>query len=125
MQFTIARKGHQVGIYEFMDDTRKTDNTVTGRNINLVLSARGQKALAGVRLEQSVLDGAVPMNGQIYHYRDELIEIFDYRKENIFFSLKRMHINEVLLNGMVSRSMNKKILLTNNSISKLLKKRKH
>lgn len=64
-----------------------------------MLSARGQKALAGVGLEQEILDGAVPMNGQIYHGLDGLIETFDYRKEDIFYSLKRKHINEVLLNG--------------------------
>lgn len=87
-------------------DTRKTENTVTGRNINLVLSARGQKALAGVGLEQAILDKAVPLNGQIYHGRDGLIETFNYRKQDIFYSLRRKHINEILLNGMVSMSIN-------------------
>lgn len=91
-------------------DTRKTESTVTGRNINLVLSTRGQRALAGVGLEAAVLKRAVPLNGEMFHDRSGNIKKSDYRKQDIIYSIKRKHLNEVLLNGMVLCLNNKKLL---------------
>lgn len=44
------------------------------------------------------------MNGEMFHDRNGKIKTADYRKEDIIYSIKRKHLNEVLLNGMVSMS---------------------
>lgn len=48
------------------------------------------------------------MNGEMFHDRNGKIKTADYRKEDIIYSIKRKHLNEVLLNGMVSMSINLK-----------------
>lgn len=62
----LARKGYQVDLYESRSDIRAA-KVVTGRSINLSLSARGRKALAEVGLEQKMLSYALPMEGRMLH----------------------------------------------------------
>lgn len=65
----------------------------------MVLSTRGQKALRGVGLEEAILKRAVPLNGEMFHDINGKIKTAEYRKEDIIYSIKRKHLNEVLLNG--------------------------
>lgn len=62
----LAKKGYQVDLYETRSDIRKAE-IVTGRSINLALSARGRKALAEVLLEDKILAEALPMEGRMLH----------------------------------------------------------
>jgi kynurenine 3-monooxygenase len=62
----LARRGHQVTLYERRPDPRRTDLDA-GRSINLALSARGIDALQRAGLADDVLAKALPMRGRILH----------------------------------------------------------
>lgn len=62
----LAKKGYHVDVYESRSDIRQAE-VVTGRSINLALSARGRKALAEVLLEDKILEDALPMKGRMLH----------------------------------------------------------
>lgn len=63
----LARMGHRVRIYERRGDPRAR-GYIGGRSINLALSARGFHGLAGVGLDQLVMQrDAIPMRGRMIH----------------------------------------------------------
>ena len=62
----LARRGHQVTLYERRPDPRRAD-TDAGRSINLALSVRGIDALERAGLADAVLAEALPMRGRILH----------------------------------------------------------
>ncbi len=62
----LARRGHQVTLYERRPDPRRSDADA-GRSINLALSVRGIDALNRAGLADAVLEGALPMRGRILH----------------------------------------------------------
>ena len=62
----LARRGHQVTLYERRPDPRGADADA-GRSINLALSARGIDALERAGLADAVLARALPMRGRILH----------------------------------------------------------
>lgn len=62
----LAKKGYQVDLYESRSDIRSA-KVVSGRSINLALSARGRRALAEVQLEEKILSYALPMEGRMLH----------------------------------------------------------
>lgn len=63
----LARRGEQVRVYERRPDPR-AKGYVGGRSINLALSARGLRGLAGVGLDALVLDrDAIAMPGRMLH----------------------------------------------------------
>jgi kynurenine 3-monooxygenase len=62
----LARLGYRVSVYERRGDPRKQGYS-GGRSINLALSARGIRGLAGVDLAETVLKDAIPMRGRMMH----------------------------------------------------------
>ncbi len=62
----LKKHGYQVTVYERRPDFRKSGN-YGGRSINLAISERGWKGLAGVGLEQAVRELAIPMPGRMIH----------------------------------------------------------
>lgn len=62
----LAQRGYDVDVFERRPDMRKDDRD-GGRSINLALSERGIKALAGVGLEKQVRDMCIPMHGRLIH----------------------------------------------------------
>lgn len=122
----LAKKGYQIDLYESRSDIRKA-RVVTGRSINLALSARGRKALAEVSLEDKILADALPMEGRMLHSLSGETRVVPYDKVNkqvslllirlaisivrqhndllpvfsqCIYSISRRHLNEVLLSGM-------------------------
>ncbi len=61
----LARRGHDVELYERRSDPRRVG--AEGRSINLALSARGIDALARSALADEVLSHALPMRGRMMH----------------------------------------------------------
>jgi kynurenine 3-monooxygenase len=62
----LARQGYDVAVYERRPDPRRK-GYAGGRSINLALSARGLKGLAGVGLDKVVLAESIPMRGRMVH----------------------------------------------------------
>ncbi len=62
----LARKGHEVHVYEKRPDIRKAGN-MGGRSINLALSERGWKALRLIGIEDQIRKEAIPMYGRMIH----------------------------------------------------------
>lgn len=62
----LAKKGHKVHIVERRSDMR-TEPISAGRSINLALSDRGLKGLAGAGIDSDILKVAIPMRGRMMH----------------------------------------------------------
>src|SRR5438045_6285788 len=69
LALTLARRGHQVEVYERRPDMRRVEISA-GRSINLAVSTRGLHALHEVGLDDDVLREAVPMLGRMTHAPD-------------------------------------------------------
>ena len=77
----LAKKGYLVDVYEFRSDMRQAQ-VVTGRSINLALSARGRKMLREVLLEDKILKDALPMKGRMLHSLSGATRAVPYDKIN-------------------------------------------
>jgi kynurenine 3-monooxygenase len=62
----LAKQGHNVHIVERRSDMRK-EPISAGRSINLALSDRGLRGLAGAGIDQDILKVAIPMRGRMMH----------------------------------------------------------
>ncbi|HYE02854.1 MAG TPA: NAD(P)/FAD-dependent oxidoreductase [Phycisphaerales bacterium] len=94
----LRRQGLEVDIYERRPDPR-VQGWAGGRSINLALSARGIRGLAGVGLAERVLAGAVPMSGRMIHGRAGELTFQAYSKnpEDAINSVSRSGLNLVLI----------------------------
>ncbi|MCS6991071.1 MAG: FAD-dependent monooxygenase [Chitinophagales bacterium] len=93
----LARRNYSVTIYERRSDPR-TAGYVGGRSINLALSDRGWKGLAGVGLEQEVKKWAIPMYGRMVHHPDGSCSPQPYgRPHQAIYSVSRAALNKLLL----------------------------
>jgi len=94
----LAKRGHKVDIYEGRADAR-TANYGGGRSINLALSDRGLKALAGVGLDQKVLDQmSIPMRRRVMHDKEGNLSFQPYGKEGqAINSVSRSGLNAMLM----------------------------
>ncbi len=95
----LAKRGHNVDIYEGRPDARKA-NYGGGRSINLALSDRGLKALAGVGLDQKVLNEmSIPMYRRVMHDKAGNLSYQPYGKEGqAINSVSRSGLNAMLMN---------------------------
>ncbi len=62
----LKQRGYEVTVYERRSDLRKT-GAAGGRSINLAISERGWKGLAGVGLEEAIRKIAIQMPGRMIH----------------------------------------------------------
>lgn len=95
----MAKRGYRVDVYERRPDMRKLDLD-GGRSINLAMSDRGLKALAGVGLEEEVRKMAIPMLGRMIHHMDGSTQLQPY-------GLKGQYINSISRAGLNSLLMDK------------------
>ena len=62
----LARRGHAVQVFERRPDPRRA-GFQAGRSINLALSDRGLRALAGVGIADDIRQVGIPMTGRVMH----------------------------------------------------------
>lgn len=93
----LARRGYPVTVYERRGDLR-AGAASAGRSINLALSDRGWKGLAGVGLDEPVRRMAIPMYGRMVHHPDGSRSAQPYgRPHQAIYSVSRGELNKLLL----------------------------
>ena len=93
----LAKKGHQVDVFERRKDMR-SETIVAGKSINLSLSTRGWKALAGVGIEKEVKKMAIPMFKRVMHGLDGTLSHQAYGNEGeAIYSVSRAGLNVLLM----------------------------
>ena len=93
----LAKRGYKVSIYERRGDMRK-ETIAAGKSINLALSDRGWKGLAGAGLEDAIRQIAIPMHGRMIHGVDGALSLLPYGKEGQFInSVSRGELNKKLM----------------------------
>ena len=95
----LARRGHQVALYERRPDPRRMG--AAGRSINLALSARGIDALERVGLSETVLAHGLAMKGRMVHDRDGRLSYQAYSADGskAINSISRHGLNGLLLDA--------------------------
>lgn len=93
----MRKRGYEVDIYERRGDMRK-DGAYAGRSINLALSDRGWRGLAGVGLVDEVKKVAIPMAGRMIHHQDGSMAYQAYGKDGqAINSVSRGGLNRLLM----------------------------
>jgi kynurenine 3-monooxygenase len=93
----LAKRGHDVHVYESRPDMRKADY-VGGRSINLALSVRGWSALEQVGLKEEIEKIAIPMYGRMIHMVDGSTMLQPYSKNGeAIYSVSRGELNKRLI----------------------------
>lgn len=93
----LAKKGHDVSIYERRPDMRRADISA-GRSINLALSDRGWKALAGAGIGDEIKEVAIPMHKRVMHAVDGTLTNQAYGNEGqAIYSVSRGGLNALLM----------------------------
>ena len=93
----LAKKGYKVNIYERRSDMRKV-NMSAGKSINLALSDRGWRGLAGVGISDDIMKIAIPMYGRFIHHKDKSTAYQPYGKDKqAIYSVSRAEINMRLM----------------------------
>jgi kynurenine 3-monooxygenase len=93
----LARRGHDVELYERRSDPRRIG--AEGRSINLALSARGIDALDRAGLAEEVLSHALPMRGRMMHSRTGELSYQSYSADGskAINSISRHGLNVLLV----------------------------
>ncbi len=95
----LKRKGYNVEVYERRPDMRLT-GAAGGRSINLAISERGWKGLAGVGLEEEIRKMAIPMPGRMIHDVKGNLNFQPYGKPGeAINSVSRGDLNIALINA--------------------------
>ncbi len=96
----LARMGYTVAVYERRSDPRAAGYQ-GGRSINLALSARGIKGLAGVGLAEEILKDAIPMRGRIMHSPAgaTAFQAYSKNRSDAINSISRGGLNLALINA--------------------------
>ncbi len=93
----LNRQGYKVTAYERRPDMRKSV-VAAGRSINLALSDRGWRGLAGAGLVDAVKEVAIPMTGRMIHSIEGKTTYQAYAKEGqAIYSVSRGGLNCVLM----------------------------
>lgn len=93
----LAKKGHRVDVFERRKDMR-LETIGAGKSINLALSNRGWKALAGVGIEDEVKQMAIPMYKRVMHALDGTLTNQAYGKDGeAIYSVSRGGLNALLM----------------------------
>jgi kynurenine 3-monooxygenase len=93
----LTKHGYKVTAYERRPDMRK-ESISAGRSINLALSDRGWRGLAGAGLVDDVKKVAIPMSGRMIHGIDGKTVYQAYAKEGqAIYSVSRGGLNCVLM----------------------------
>ncbi len=93
----FAQHGHRVQIIERRPDMRKT-RISAGRSINLALSDRGWRGIAGAGIVQDIAAVAIPMRGRMMHSIESKQTYQQYgTDEQAIYSVSRGGINMELM----------------------------
>ncbi|MFN3343844.1 MAG: FAD-dependent oxidoreductase [Flavobacteriales bacterium] len=93
----LAKRGYNVTAYERRPDLRK-NRISAGRSINLALSDRGWRGLAGVGISEEIRKVAIPMKGRMMHPVSGELTYQPYGKEEqAIYSVSRGGLNCVLM----------------------------
>ncbi|SHJ35922.1 kynurenine 3-monooxygenase [Hymenobacter daecheongensis DSM 21074] len=93
----LARRGHEVTVYERRADPRKA-GPVEGRSINLALSDRGWRALEGVGVGDEIRRVAIPMYRRVMHDAHGNLSFQPYgQDQQAIYSVSRAGLNRTLL----------------------------
>ncbi len=93
----FAKRGYKVDIYERRPDMRK-EKISAGRSINLALSDRGWRGLAGAGLEEEIRKVAIPMHARMVHNTDGTLSSQQYgMKGEAIYSVSRGGLNKTLM----------------------------
>ncbi|MDA0995171.1 MAG: NAD(P)/FAD-dependent oxidoreductase [Proteobacteria bacterium] len=94
----LARRGIKVTLLERRADPR-TDTTEVGRSINLVLSARGIRALKYAGVFNQVESLLMPMQGRLIHDEAGKTELHPYgqKESEVIYSVSRAELNRKLI----------------------------
>lgn len=94
----LKKQGHSVTVYERRQDMR-TSEGYAGRSINLAMSNRGLKGLAGVGLQSEIEKICLPMHGRMVHSPLGDTNYQPYGKPGQFInSVSRGELNKILMN---------------------------
>jgi kynurenine 3-monooxygenase len=98
LSIILARRGIKVTVLERQVDPRKMQ-AAAGRSINLVLSARGNRALKYAGIFENIEPLLVPMKGRLIHHEDGSTELQPYgqRESEQIFSVSRAELNRILI----------------------------
>ncbi|EGF78217.1 hypothetical protein BATDEDRAFT_35821 [Batrachochytrium dendrobatidis JAM81] len=95
----FAKRGYTVTVYEKQSDIRQSQK-VSGRSINLALSARGIAALQSAGVYKSIAETLIPMQGRMLHDSNGTLSSQQYGIHGEFInSVDRRFVNEELLNA--------------------------
>ena len=102
----LKEKGHDVTIYERRPDMRNFDISA-GKSINLALSDRGWKALAGAGIGNEIKEVAIPMYKRVMHAQDGTLTDQAYGKEGqAIYSVSRGGLNARLMDLAEQKGVN-------------------
>jgi len=98
LSIILARRGIKVTVLERQVDPR-TVHAAAGRSINLVLSARGNRALKYAGIFEHIEPLLVPMKGRLIHHEDGTTELQSYgqRESEQIYSVSRAELNRMLI----------------------------
>ena len=93
----LARRGHPVQVFERLPDPRQ-QGLLAGRSINLALSDRGWRGLAGVGVADDIRQVGIPMYRRVMHDGQGQLTFQPYGQENqAIYSINRGSLNCTLL----------------------------
>ncbi|MGI4834904.1 MAG: FAD-dependent oxidoreductase [Janthinobacterium lividum] len=93
----LVRRGHPVHLYERLADPRRA-GLLEGRSINLALSDRGWRGLAGVGVTDDIQKVGIPMYRRVMHDQQGQLTQQPYGQEGqAIFSVSRDSLNRTLL----------------------------
>ena len=93
----LARRGHPVQVFERLPDPRQ-QGLAGGRSINLALSDRGWRGLAGVGVVEDIRQVGIPMYRRVMHDGAGALTFQPYGQENqAIYSINRGSLNCTLL----------------------------
>ncbi len=93
----LAKRGHKVTMFERRPDLR-SNRISAGRSINLALSDRGWRGLAGVGISSDIRNVSIPMKGRMMHSVDGKLNFQNYgREDQAIYSVSRGGLNCVMM----------------------------
>jgi kynurenine 3-monooxygenase len=100
LSIMLARRGMKVTLLERQPDPR-VRMVASGRSINLVLAARGIRALNHAGIFDQVSSLLVPMKGRLIHATDGSTEFHAYgsRENEVIHSVSRAGLNRALIDA--------------------------
>jgi kynurenine 3-monooxygenase len=100
MAIYLARRGHQVEIYERRADPRRGGGQ-GGRSIKMTLAEKGLWPLRELGLDAEVLARTVPLRGRALHGGDGKVsyQLYGNQRDEVIYSITRTDLNTVLLDA--------------------------